>query len=229
MNNKPHLVLNWTFDIPNHKLFIKLADDLEYEALEGGCSGFTKTYQGVVSHVTLLEWQETEKFWISNHYGDTYGYFQPDQNRTKKHPTFGWDQVCVNGVGPDGEYIDHMQRMQVLLEGNDMSIIWGLHPPIGTSQKELFVTPDRGLTIYKRMPTRDVNYPAELMKDVTAFWPEWSQACLMQPRTSGVQLSSYEELKNAGASQSLVDRCARGEWESAPNPELQQWYIYPTK
>lgn len=223
-NDKPHLVLNWTFDIPNYRLFIKILDNLEYEAHEGGVLGYTKIYKDVISHITPLQWQEEEKFWISEHYGHIYGFFQPDQNRTKKHPTYGWDQMCVNGLGPDGEYIDHMQRMQILLEGNDMSEVWRIQ-----TSGPIFLSPDNGLTIYKRVLTRDVNYPAEMMKDPTAFWTEWPQACLMQPRTTGARLSSYDELKSAGAPQSLIDRCAKGEWKDALHPELQQWYIYPTK
>jgi len=223
MIDKPHLVLNWTFDVPNYRLFIKIVDDLEYEAHEGGSLGYTKTLRGTQTHITPLEWEQTEKFWISEHYGHIYGYFQPNYDRNKKHPKHGWDQVCVNGFGPDGEYLDHMQRMQILLEGNDMAYIYG------GGAKDLFLTPDKGLTIYKRVPTRDVNYPKEMMKDTKSFWTEWPQACLMQPRTKGPRLSNYNELKKAGASQSIIDRCANGEWKSAPYPELQQWYIYPTK
>jgi len=221
-SDKPHLVLNWIFDVPNYKLFIQIADDLEYEAVEGGCLGFIKTYKGVVSHVSLLDWQEKEKFWISEHYGHIYGYFQP-AHRVKKHPKWGWDQVCANGLGPDGEYLDHMQRMQILLEGNDMAYVWG-------GQKiPLFLTPDKGLTIYKRIPTRDVNYPEEMMKDPEVFWPEWPQACLMQPRTKGPRLSSYAELKENGAPSNIINKCAAGLWDAPPFPELQKWYIYPTK
>jgi hypothetical protein len=222
MKSKPHLVLNWTFDIPNQKLFIKIADDLEYEALEGGRSGFTKTYKGVVTHVDIFMWQETEKFWISENYGDIYGYFQPDQNRTKSHPEFGWEQICVNGLGPDGEYLDHMQRMQIVLEGHDMATVWI------DSSNNAFLTPDNGKTIYKRTATRDVNYPPYLMDDEAA-WPEWPQACLMQPRTKGSQISSYEELQLAGASRDIIKKCAKGDWPSPRHPELQKWYVYPTK
>ena len=223
MTDKPHLVLNWTFDVPNHKLFIKIADDLEYESLEGGTLGYTKTFKGVQTHITPNEWEDTEKFWISEHYGETYGYFQPDSTRFKKHPKFGWDQICINGFGPDGEYIDHMQRMQILLEGNDMAYIYG------GGATDLFLTPDRGITIYKRVPTRDVNYPEEMMKDPDSYWTEWPQACGMQPRTRGPRLSNYQELEEAGAPPSLIAKCAKGEWDEAPHPELQQWYIYPTK
>ena len=145
MENLPHLVLNWTFDVPNYKLFIKIADDLEYEAHEGGTLGYTKTYQNVQTHITPLEWEEKEKFWISKNYGEIYGYFQPDSSSFKPHPKYGWNQQCFNGLGPDGEYLDHMQRMQILLEGNDMAFVWGG----ADSGYDLFLTPDRGLTIYK--------------------------------------------------------------------------------
>jgi hypothetical protein len=220
MSTKPHLVLNWTFDIPNHKLFIRIADDLEYEALEGGTSGFTKRYKGAETHIDIFQWEETEKHWISKHYGHIYGYFQPDQTRMKKHPEFGTDQVCVNGLGPDGEYIDHMQRMQIVLEGHDLAKVWI------DSNSNLFLTPDCGKTIYKRFSTQDVNYPPHLKSD-NSKWPEWPQACLMQPRTRGAQLSNYTELKKAKAPSSIIDRCAAGKWPLPRHPELQQWYIYP--
>lgn len=222
MTTKPHLVLHWTMDIPNHKLFIKIADDLEYEALEGGTLGYTKTYQGVTTHVSPEEWTMTEKFWISDNYGETYGYYQPDHNRMKTHPKFGWDQKCYDGFGPDGEYIDHMQRMQIVLEGNDMAFVWQ------GSDRVMFFTPDQGKTIYKRTPTRDVNYPEELMADETAFWPEHPQACIMQPRTRSYRLSSHAELLAGGTPQAVIDQCTAGEWDAPLNPELQQYYIYPT-
>jgi hypothetical protein len=223
MEEKPHLVLFWTFDVPNHKLFINITDDLEYEALEGGTKGYTKTYKGVVSHVSALEWERTEKFWISQNWGHIYGYFQPDFDRVKKHPKWGWDQQCVNGFGPDGEYIDHMQRMQIVLEANDVA-------PIFTARdKTAFETPDCGKTIFKRVPTRDVMYPEEMMKDPNAYWPEWQQACLMQPRTKGPRLSNYTELADAGCPPSIIDKCIAGEWDAPLHPELQKYYIYPTE
>lgn len=228
MSDKPHLVLNWLFDIPNYKLTCKIEDEndsVEYEALEGGCEGFNKTYHGEITHMDIHEWELKEKFWISEKFGHIVGYFQPDHNRFKKHPSSGWDQQCVNGLGPDGEYLDHMQRMQILLEGHDMAMIWwdkGKGLPV-----DMFVTPDGGKTIYKRLPTVDVNYPKEIM-DKGGFWPEWPQACLMQPRTKGPQLSNYEELATAGCPAYIIDKCKAGEWNKPLHPELQQWYIYPT-
>jgi hypothetical protein len=219
---KPHLVLNWTFDIPNNRLYIDIADDLTYEALQGGTLGYTKIYKGEKFHIDPTQWQETEKFWISENYGEIYGYFQPDHSRVKPHPFWGWPQVCANGLGPDNEYIDHMQRMQILLEGNDMSSI---HTNNVTG--DLYVTPDSGKTIYKRAGTTDVEYPPEI-NIPGSVWPDWSQACLMQPRTKGVQLSSYDELRAAGASEDTITLCMNKQWEAPKHPELQQFYVYPT-
>lgn len=227
MADKPHLVLNWLFDVPNYKLTCKIEDGpnfVEYEALEGGCEGFTKRYQGVETHISIHDWEKTEKFWISEQFGHLVGYFQPDPNRMKNHPDWGHPQQCINGLGPDGEYIDHMQRMQILLEGYDMAKIWRKD---STGPEDLFLTPDNGKTVYKRVATRDVNYPKHMM-DVEGWWSEWPQACLMQPRTKGPRLSSYEELSAAGCPAYIIDKCKRGEWDSPKHPELQQWYIYPT-
>ena len=127
MSNKPHLLLHWVLDIPKQQLICKVNDDLTYIAYNGGHDGFTKIYKGVTSEVTLAEWIP-EKLWISEQYGDQVGYYQPDANRVKKHPRNGWDQSCVNGLGPDGEYIDHLQRMQILMEGYDQATVW-FRPP----------------------------------------------------------------------------------------------------
>ncbi len=227
MSDKPHLVLNWLFDVPNNKLTCKIEDGpnfVEYEALEGGCAGFNKTYQGVITHMDIHQWEATEKFWISEHFGHIVGYFQPDPSRTKPHPVYGHFQQCINGFGPDGEYIDHMQRMQILLEGKDMAKVWRKE---SVDPQDLFLTPDKGKTIYKRLPTTDVNYPQH-MKDETPWWSDWPQACLMQPRTRGPQLSNYEELAAAGAPAYIIDRCKQGQWDGPEHPELQKWYIYPT-
>lgn len=219
---KPHLVLFWTFDVPNYKLYINIADDLEYEALEGGTLGYKKTFKGVESHISPMDWDQKEKFWISEHYGETYGYYQPDHDRYKDHPKWGHPQKCVNGLGPDGEYLDHMQRMQIVLEANDVATIFMAH------DSTLFETPDCGKTIFKRVPTTDVNYPEE-MKVPGAVWPEWQQACLMQPRTRGPRLSSIDELERAGCDTDIVERCKAGEWDAPLHPELQKYYIYPTE
>lgn len=223
--DKPHLVLFWTFDIPNQKLSTKIADDLEYEALEGGSQGYTKIYKGETTHITAIEWETTEKFWISENYGETYGYFQPDSNRSKMHPITGHEENCTNGLGPDGNYLDHMQRMQIVLEGHDMATIF---VPLITSENDaIFFTPDSGKTIYKRTGTRDVLY-VERNDSELAWWPECAQPCHMQPHSKGSQLSNYEELLAAGCPAEDVEKCKRGEWDAPKHPELQQYYIYPT-
>ena len=220
--DKPHLVLYWTFDIPNLTLYCEIGDDLKYFAYEGGTKPFTKIHKGITSTVTPQEWLETERHWISEHYGELVGYFQPDRNRTITHPVYNRPDWCPNGLGPDGRYLDHLQRMQVLLEGEDMAKIWG------GGENPMFLTPDNGKTIYKRAPTRNVFYP-EVKTNPNAWWSEWPQPCAQQPYSKGPQLSSIDEMEAAGIEviKRFAEKCRRGEWEDPKNPELQQWYIYP--
>jgi len=219
--DKPHLVLNWTFDVPNNILSCKIGDELKYVAYEGGTLPFTKIYKGITSTVSVDDWLSTERQWISEQYGDLVGYFQFDEDRVITHPIYNRPDRCPNGLGPDGRYLDHMQRMQIVMEGEDMSRIWG------GGEKTLFLTPDQGKTIYKRIPTRDVNYP-EVETNPNSWWSEWPQACAMQPRTAGPRLSNYEELAEAGAPVSVINKCKEVTWAAPLHPELQQWYIYPT-
>jgi len=219
--DKPHLVLHWTFDVPNNILSCKIGEDLQYFAYEGGTLPFSKIYKGVTSTVSVEEWLETERHWISEHYGELVGYFQPDPNRTITHPIYNRPDWCPNGLGPDGRYLDHLQRMQIVMEGEDMSVIWG------GGAAPLFLTPDQGKTIYKRIPTRDVNYP-EVETNPNVWWSEWPQACAQQPRTSGPRLSSISELQEAGAPDSVINKCKERKWPVPLHPELQQWYVYPT-
>jgi len=226
--SQPDLVLDWTYDIPNQKLYIKIADDLEYEAIEGGTKGYTKTYNNVVTHVSTYEWNNNEKYWISEQYGEKYGYYQQHPDLFVQHPEQNWKTPCLHGLGKDGEYLDHMQRSQYVLEGHDCATIWISDWQTSKAPTfNLYATPDKGHTIYVRRGYNDVLYsPAQDN-------PEWKwvmhpQPCMMQPRSKSYQLSSHAELEEAGCPQEIVDKCKRGEWDSPLRPELQQYYIYPT-
>lgn len=226
MSDKPHLILNWVFDIPNQQLVCKINDDLTYYAIDGGYGGFTKIYKGITTNLTEDDWTGYEKQWISDTYGDELGmWYQKDPDRVVHHPETGWVQYCVNGIGPDGRYLDHMQRYQVLMEGHDMAVVWNGTP--GNEQARcLFSTPDRGLTIYKRKPTSNTRYPAQ-KENPNAWWFEVPQPCSQQPYSKGYYLSNYDELLEEGCPQNIVDQCKRGEWMAPLRPDLQQWYIYP--
>jgi hypothetical protein len=43
--DKPHLVLHWTFDVPNNILSCEISEDLKYLAYEGGTLPFTKIHK----------------------------------------------------------------------------------------------------------------------------------------------------------------------------------------
>ena len=220
MKEKPHLLLDWIFDIPNQKLTCTITDDLMYEAHEGGVKGYTKHYKGEKTHISIGNWVE-EKHWISEHYGELVGYYQPDNTRVLWHPSENRHDPSPNGVGPDGRYIDHMQRMQILLEGEDCATI-----RFGKSNT-MYSTPDQGKTIFKRVPTRDIHYE-EVETNPNAWWTEHPQPCMMQPRTQGVRLSSYDEMKDDGIPDDYIEKCKKGVWAKPPHPELQRFYIYPT-
>ena len=225
MSTKPHLVLNWLFDIPNQRLSCKITDDLEYVATDGGRGPYTKIFKGVESTIDPFAWDH-EKHWISENYGELVGYFQPDPTREIPHPVTGHWQRCTNGLSEDGRYIDHMQRLQVLLEGEDMATVWRIPGPT-VADKPLFSTPDRGITIYKRATTQNVKYP-EVETDPDVYWFNHPQPCFQQPYSIGYELSSYEELKQYGAPDDIIKKCQAGEWYAPSHPELQRWYIYPT-
>lgn len=226
MNTKPHLILNWVFDIPTQQLTCKITDGLEYIAHDGGRSGYTKIFNGIESQVEHNQWNP-EKFWISENYGELVGYFQPDPTREIPHPVTGHWQRCVNGLSEDGRYIDHLQRLQVLLEGEDMAPINNRLLSRVNADTVLFSTPNRGLTIYKRIATRNVKYP-EVETDPDAYWFMHPQPCLQQPYSIGYELSSYEEMSKFDVPDSIIKKCKAGEWNEPKHPELQKWYIYPT-
>lgn len=229
MKNKPHLVLDWIFNVPNQTLICTIDDELSYSAIEGGEAGINKHYKGETifirpdtSEVFPSEsaWNE-EKVWISENYGEQVGYFQLDHDRVITHPYSGQTDRCPMGIGPDGRYLDHLQRRQAILESNDCSEIYR------TEGQTVWETPDCGKTIYKRIPTTDTNY-AEFARrhnetykfDRTAY-PEHPQPCLQQPRSPGRTFSSYDDMLENGVSEDIVNKCKDGKWESPMHPELQ--------
>lgn len=241
--NKPHLLLDWHLDCNTGRLTCTLLDgDLIYEAHDGGLNGYTKTYLGEVTQLTSksADWS-LEKEWISENWGDRYGYYQFDVDREGIEESNGQLEGRAEGLGADGEYIDHLQRSQHLLNGLDMAPInvfstnyaIGAKPPTA-----LFVTPDKGLTIYKLLPTTrtfyfdveqeiyDMDNP--LFVELGKFW-NGSCPCQMLPHIRSYLLSNYEEMAMSGIDPIAVKRCERGEWVAPARPELQKHFTYPTE
>jgi hypothetical protein len=213
------MVLDWVFDTPTQRLTCKIGDDLEYEAFEGGTKGYKKTYKGEVTMLTIDDWRD-EKWWISDNFSDIVGVHEEnykDPIIIERFP--GRKEQCINGIGPDGRYLDHLQRMQAILECEDTAEIYHKNSTI-------FETPDNGKTIFKRTPTRDTNY--EDMNDPDRWWTNMGMPCMMQPRAKGYELSSYEEMEAFGVPPAYIERCKAGKWPDAERPDLQKHYIYPT-
>ena len=68
MKNKPHLVLDWIFNVPNQTLVCTINGELSYSAIEGGYKGINKTYNSETIFIEPNDWEE-EKVWISENYG----------------------------------------------------------------------------------------------------------------------------------------------------------------
>lgn len=244
---KPHLVLEWIMDctVTPAILYTVLADDCKYVAHDGGNRGFTKTYQGVTSTVSDRAWEATEKFWISEQYGEEVGYFQPDNTREGIEPKNGRMENRKMGLGRDGEYLDHLARSQFALDGMDMTsfhdeearsifpdevrmpVTWNL----AENNMPHWSTPDRGLTVYKTLPTNNTFYNGRFNADhpEDGTWTMVPQPCAMQPFSKGRILSNYDEMRLAGAPEELIEVCKAGGWPAPLKPELQRLYILPTE
>ena len=221
---KEHLVLEWCFDCETQELTCSLADgECVYVAHNGGKEGYTKTYQGNTETISSADWEQHEKYWISDMWGETYGYFQPDPNREAIEPMTGLLEGRMHGIGRHGEYLDHLQRSQRQLDHGDMAVI-----SHDSSLGPLFLTPDCGLTIYKLLLTNDSFYNGNYNKETNeGVWFMVPQPCMMQPNSIGYVLSSHEELELAGLPKEVIDRCKEGLWDKPPFPEISKLFNYP--
>ena len=227
-DDKPHLILEWHFNSDTQELMCEL-DGVTYIAHEGGNEGYTKIFEGSRTEISHDDWPY-EKAWISEHLGHLYGYYQPDQFPVC--PVTG--DRRQEGLGPNEEYLDHLQRVEQQLFGHQMAEILDpmeheLHDSNNGLPIPLFVTPDMGLTVYKLLPTNDTYYNNNYNRDAKdGVWNQVPQPCAMQPRSKGYLLSSYEEMLLAGLSREIVSQCEAGEWAKPAAPEFLKNFSLPT-
>jgi hypothetical protein len=220
------MVLPWIMDYNTMKLICTISEDLSYEAHEGGGIGYTKRYRETGSEFveTFIpgdgpHWTR-EKYWISDNFSDVVGTYEPEDSELFKVNSRGTLCSHGNGTDPDGARLDHMQRPQALMEAEDCAMVFNV-------DYHDFETPDCGLTIFKRLPQPGENTLYENREGVT--WTDVPQPCHMQPRIQGRKLSSYNELRVVGCPEDVIARCQAGEWDAPKRPDLQKFYIYPTK
>lgn len=229
----PHMVLNWIHNADTQELTCDVAEGLRYYAHRGGYDGYTKVLDGVESHVKMTDWDWGEKMWLSENYGATIGVFQHDPEREGFEKSKGQMEGRAMGIGPNDEYLDHMQRLQTMLEGGDMAIIERIdfRIPEGTNPAPLFWTPDNGLTVYKTLPTANTYYNGRHNKEhieEDGTWQMTPQPCMMQPNSLGRILSDYDEMRTAGCPEDIITELEAGEWDNPPFPEFQANFVYPT-
>lgn len=220
------MVLPWVMDYNTMRLTCEITEDLSYEAFEGGSIGYTKRYREpggefVETHIPGdgRYWGD-EKQWISDNFSDVVGKYEPEDNELFKINSRGTYCSHGNGTDPDGARLDHMQRPQALMEAEDCAKVFN-------ADYFDYETPDRGLTIYKRLPQPGENTLYADREGV--MWTDVPQPCHMQPRIQGRKLSSYDELRVVGCPEEVIAKCQAGEWLAPLRPDLQKYYIYPTK
>lgn len=228
------MILPWVMDYNTGKLTCKITDDLIYEAISGGYEGYYKSVRNntggefVTTFIDSDYW-EKEKYWIDYYYSDIVGSYEPgDPNKFEKNPR-GKNCAFAFGRDPEGARLDHLQRPQALMEAEDCAIIIIL-------DQTKYETPDQGLTVLKTLPLEGskTNYAN---KDDGTIWTEVPQPCHMQPWIQGRKLATHEELYNfiksypehEDKADEIVSKCRRGEWKKAPRPDLQKFYVYPSK
>lgn len=226
-DNQSHLILEWHFNSETQELKCEL-EGVTYIAHEGGNAGYTKIFEGSKTAIDSEDWPD-EKLWISEHLGHLYGYYQPDD--TRACPITG--DRRQEGLGPNAEYLDHLQRIEQQLYGHQMAEILDetnaqLHDSNNGSPIPLFVTPDGGLSVYKLLPTNDTYYNNNYNRDAEdGVWIQVPQPCAMQPRSKGYILSSHEEMLLAGLSEQIVSTCKAGEWAKPTSPEFLKNFSLP--
>lgn len=229
-NEKPHLVLPFVQDYNTQKCTCVINDTLKYESIDGGITSIDKYTRATVNDPWVLQesihpndWG-TEKFWISENFGAQFGYYQPNYSLYKIKDNDGRIELLSNGFGPDLRYIDHLQRLQGVMEGEDCAWIY----VITTGDKPvMFETPDNGKTIFKREKTAYKTFYANPMVEDPVFF-DHPQPCAMQPYTIGRILSSYDEMTERGVPQNIVDQCKAGQIPDPKNKDLQKYFVYPT-
>ena len=215
------MLLPWVMNYNTMRLTCKITDNLEYEAFDGGYTGYTKTYKGTVTRLDgqTGDW-EKEKRWISDNYSHIVGEYCPGSDKIPIIDKNGYTVYHHNGTDPDGGRYDHMQRSAALMMGEDCAFI-------GIKKYVLFETPDQGLTIFRR--SKQPGEKTFYLNKEEATWTEHPQPCHMQPWIQGRKISSYDELIVAGIHTNIIDRCKQGKFDPPPRPDLQKYYVYPIK
>ena len=215
------MILPWIYDYNTKKLTLTVNDELSYEALDGGDSGYIKTFKGETTEIGKDSEWTWEKHWISDNYSDLFGEFIELHGQFMDLPNGGKTEFD-NGKCPDGTRLDHLQRPAAVMTCLDLAEVF-------VDGADVYETPDKGLTIYLRpgIKAEDTNYIQSGINNNLGYWREVPQPCHMQPKIQGRKLSSYDELEAKGCPFRIVELCKKGEWKDATRPDLQKLYVYP--
>jgi len=181
--------LDWHFNIPENKLTLTL-DDIVYTALSGAKDGVIKTQGKETSTISYDDWP-TELQWISDNYSEEVGELIIPPELTDEeakefmevtgcpaYPAWGFRTPYSKD---DYEVYDRLARPGWLLQNRDAMLMGDIDRFEGVG---IFETD--GTNIYKRGWDDEVGTYYNCMP------------CCVFPNNPGWQLSSEEELREAG-------------------------------
>ena len=181
--------LDWHFDIPKNKLTLTL-DDIVYTALAGAKEGVIKTQGNETITISYDDWPE-ELQWISDNFSDNVGKLVIPPELTDEeaeefmevtgcpaYPAWGFKTPYSKD---DYEVYDRLARPGWLLQNRDGRLMAEI-----TRFEGIGVFETDGTNIYKRGWDDEVGIYYNCMP------------CCVFPNNPGWQLSSLEELQEAG-------------------------------
>ena len=184
--------LDWHFDIPRNRLSLSLDDNIHYVAHSGGKEGITKTSIGKNDVLISYDNWPDELRWISDNYKDVYGELEipPELTDEEAHefmevtgcpayPAWGFSKPYTKD-DPDGVY-DRLARPGWFLRNKNGVLMSNIAFFEGTGRFE-----SDGTNIYKRGWDEEQDTIYNCMP------------CCVFPKNPGWQLSSVEELQEAG-------------------------------
>ena len=204
--------LDWHFNIPENKLTLTL-DDIVYTALAGAKEGVIKTQGKETYTISYDDWPE-ELQWISDNYSDDVGQLIIPPELTDEeaeefmkvtgcpaYPAWGFKTPYSKD---DYEVYDRLARPGWLLQNRDGRLMAEI-----TRFEGVGVFETDGTNIYKRGWDDEVGSYYNCMP------------CCVFPNNPGWQLSSQEELVEAGHEGEV-------KLEQGPEPELlEKHFVLP--
>lgn len=120
--------LDWNHNQQNGYISCRLDNIIHYRSYDGGAT--IEKYAGTSLTKSFVEneW-EVEKQWISEHYSDNFGKYEPfsaeaDVQQQWHNNNPDWVEAFPAFGTYDGQYLDRLQRPSSVQVGDDLDFLW---------------------------------------------------------------------------------------------------------